>query len=72
VIQKNDTEQTLFYVDPPYLHSLRSAVSTKAYRHEMTDAQHEELATLLHSVKGKVVVSGYPSDLRTEVLWMNF
>jgi DNA adenine methylase len=63
VISNNDTVDTLFYVDPPYLHSLRSAVNSKAYRHEMTDADHVRLAELLHGVKGHVVVSGYQSDL---------
>src|SRR5216684_2853846 len=63
VIGNKDTPETLFYVDPPYLHSLRSAVSTKAYRHEMTDKQHHELAEVLQTAKGKVIVSGYPSDL---------
>jgi DNA adenine methylase len=63
VIRNNDTDETLFYVDPPYLHSLRSGTSNKAYRHEMTDDQHRELSAALLTVKGKVIVSGYPSDL---------
>jgi DNA adenine methylase len=67
VIQKNDTPETLFYVDPPYLHSVRSGISNQAYRHEMTDAEHKELATVLHEAQGKVVISGYPSDLYEEL-----
>ncbi|BDA73818.1 hypothetical protein CAL7716_079840 [Calothrix sp. PCC 7716] len=29
----------------------------------MTDSQHQELAEVLHDVKGKVAVSGYKCDL---------
>lgn len=61
VIQTHDTPDTLHYVDPPYLHSTRS--SDKRYRFEMTDDEHIDLASVLHSCKGKVVLSGYPSDL---------
>lgn len=33
------------------------------YRWEMTDVQHEELATLLHSLQGMVIISSYPGPL---------
>ena len=61
VIKKFDREDTLFYIDPPYLHSTRQ--SSKRYTVEMTDEEHEELAKVLHKVKGKVVLSGYDSEL---------
>ena len=64
VIQRFDSQQTLFYVDPPYLTQVRSGSWAKCcYVHEMTDDQHKNLAEVLHSVKGKVVISGYPSKL---------
>lgn len=66
VIQNHDTLETLFYIDPPYLHSLRPAMSNyrqPAYRHEMTDAEHQELAKVLGSIQGKVLISGYQSNL---------
>ena len=63
VIRNNDTPNTLFYVDPPYVHSTRSGISNKAYRYEMSDKEHEDLSSLLKSVRGKVVLSAYPSDL---------
>ncbi len=59
VIQRYDSEQTLFYCDPPYLHDSRG--DSNAYRYEMTDGEHVELAEILHSVKGKVAISGYHS-----------
>ena len=60
VIRVQDTPDTLFFVDPPYLPSTRSK---SGYRHEMSEPQHVELLDTLKAVKGKVVVCGYPSDL---------
>jgi DNA adenine methylase len=61
VIREHDSPETLFYVDPPYLHETRS--NDDRYNHEMTDADHEALAEVLHTVKGLVVLSGYASPL---------
>ncbi len=33
------------------------------YRYEMTDADHEALAALLHSLRGMVIISSYPGEL---------
>ena len=57
VIQRYDSPDTLFYLDPPYPHESRG--DSKAYGYEMTDAEHSELAELLRHVKGKVALSGY-------------
>lgn len=59
VIPRYDTPETLFYCDPPYMLSTRG--DDKCYGDEMTDEQHKELADLLNSVKGMVVLSGYAS-----------
>jgi DNA adenine methylase len=61
VIRRYDSEETLFYCDPPYPHSSRG--DSKAYRYEMTDQEHTELAKVLHNVKGQVALSGYHCDL---------
>lgn len=66
VMQQHDSAETLHYVDPPYPHSTRAPSaggSHRGYRHEMTDEQHEQLAHELHQLKGKVVLSTYPSAL---------
>ena len=60
VITLYDDPGTLFYCDPPYVHSSRG--DAKAYRFEMTDAEHGELAGLLAKCKAKVAVSGYRCD----------
>ena len=61
VITRYDSPQTLFYCDPPYVHGTRG--DAHAYSFEMTDAEHEELATTLRGVQGKVAISGYASEL---------
>jgi DNA adenine methylase len=64
VIKRFDSPETLFYVDPPYVQSTRGKRwSLTGYAYELTDQQHEELADLLHSVSGMVILSGYPSEL---------
>jgi len=61
VIRLQDSEDTLFFVDPPYLPSSRS--HSGRYRHEMSEAEHIALLEQLRQVKGKVVLAGYPSAL---------
>jgi DNA adenine methylase len=62
-----DDEGCLFYVDPPYLDSTRTAGDQ--YRHDMSSpAEHTELIELLRQAKGPVLLSGYASDLYSELL----
>jgi DNA adenine methylase len=61
VIRLYDDVQTVFYVDPPYVHDTRG--DANAYGYELTDAEHEELAATLASCRGMVAVSGYDSPL---------
>lgn len=62
VMDAHDGPNTLHYVDPPYVMATRQD-SRADYRFEMTDEQHRQLADFLKTVKGMVVLSGYPSDL---------
>ena len=62
IIAKFDTPNTLFYLDPPYLHTTRSTTSEYGDE-EMTEPQHIQLLALLRTIKGKVMLSGYPSRL---------
>ena len=61
VIRLYDSPATLFYCDPPYVHSTRG--DSKAYGFEMTDAQHADLAGVLNSVQGMVALSNYPAKI---------
>lgn len=66
VICQQDGPDTLFYLDPPYLHQTRT--SRKAYAYEMTEADHKELLDVVRKCKGKVMLSGYPSELYDRAL----
>jgi len=60
IIRLYDDRGTLFYCDPPYVHSSRT--DKKAYGYEMSDREHEHLAFALKRAKAKVVLSGYRCD----------
>ena len=61
ILELYDSPTTLFYCDPPYLHSTRG--DSKAYGYELLEPEHTQLAEALHRVKGKVALSGYRSAL---------
>ena len=64
VIRRFDSPETLFYIDPPYVASTRTpSTRMSGYRFEMTDEQHVQLAQVLNSAEGMVVLSGYESAL---------
>ena len=55
-----DTEETFFYLDPPYLPSTRKAGQ---YAHELSDSDHEDLVDALLALRGKALLSGYANPL---------
>lgn len=55
----------LVYADPPYPAGART--STGDYAHEMTDADHRELADTVRACRAAVVLSGYDSPLYDEL-----
>ncbi len=73
VMANNDGRDTLFYVDPPYLHSTRGQKRVggqmyHVYAHEMTDEEHIALLESLLSLEGMVVLSGYPNQMYDDAL----
>jgi len=66
VMEAHDIETTLHYVDPPYVHGTRDAGTD--YAHELSDDDHTELLHFLKSLKGKVVLSGYPDERYDKIL----
>ena len=68
VIEQHDSPDTLHYLDPPYLPETRSLRSKRGkirkhgYAHEMTEDDHDRLLEVIRGVKGKVILSGYPSE----------
>lgn len=65
VIERFNYENVFMYIDPPYLLGTRAG---KQYKHEMSDADHEELLKLLLQSKAKVMISGYESDMYSDYL----
>lgn len=65
VITRFNHPNVLIYADPPYLLETRHG---KQYRHEMTNADHEDLLDALIRHRGPVLLSGYESPLYDEAL----
>ncbi len=69
VLRQHDSPATLHYVDPPYPHVTRTRPTHHCYRFEMSDDDHRELGAVLRSLKGMIVLSGYPCDLCDQELY---
>lgn len=64
VMRQHDGQDTLLFVDPPYMHETRVRVPrTGYYRHEMSSADHEQLLEFLCSASAMVMLCGYDTDL---------
>jgi DNA adenine methylase len=61
VIEQQDSDGTLYYLDPPYLGETRTA--DDVYSYEMNAEGHTTLLDLIRGCRGKVMLSGYPSEL---------
>jgi DNA adenine methylase len=57
VIQYWDTDETVFYIDPPYIHDTRK--TKNVYNQELNDDYHKNLVKIILDCKGAVVLSGY-------------
>lgn len=63
LIAKYDSADTIFYIDPPYIHETRSKTSLDSYANETCNIWHLRLVELLLNLKGKAVLSGYAHDI---------
>lgn len=61
IIPKYDNPETLFYLDPPYIHNTRKMNYT--YEFEMEDDLHKKLVKILLKIKGKAILSGYENEI---------
>ncbi|APV37694.1 DNA adenine methylase [Acinetobacter soli] len=68
VIEDHDREDTLFFIDPPYVLDTRK-MGGKAYRHEMSNDNHEKLINALKRCKGMVIVCGYEHPIYDSLKW---
>jgi len=60
VLDRYDTSETLFYLDPPYVPSTRSSGK---YKHELILEDHKDLVDILLQVKGMAILSGYDHEV---------
>jgi len=67
VIQNWDSEETVFYLDPPYLPETRK-MGRGTYNCEMSVKDHVSLLRIIKQCRGLVCLSGYESDLYREAL----
>ena len=65
VIRAQDSADTLFFIDPPYLPTTRTRAG---YRHELDNAAHLTLLHRLREIEGLAVLAGYPSQLYDRTL----
>lgn len=65
IIYAYDSPETLFYCDPPYIHSTRG--DSNAYANEMNDEDHRTLAEVLNAAEGRVALSNYDCELMNEL-----
>jgi DNA adenine methylase len=70
VIDRYDSENTIFYCDPPYLPDTRKAIGHNGigYAHEYGVEDHERLLLRLKESPGFVALSGYASELYADLL----
>jgi DNA adenine methylase len=71
ILERYDSPDTLFYLDPPYVTETRTLNHT-SYRHEFLDEDHEQLAAALNDIQGMAIISGYRCDLYDQLFdgWM--
>lgn len=65
MVKRFNHENVLIYADPPYLLETRGG---KQYKHEMSEQDHVDLLAALREHKGYTIISGYPSELYSEML----
>lgn len=66
VIDQQDTAQTLFFADPPYVPTTRKSGE---YKYEMTLEDHVALCGRLQAVKGMVILCGYENEIYDGLGW---
>ncbi len=65
LIARYNDENTLLYLDPPYLQGLRKR---NMYECEFSDEQHRQLLQLIKKSKSKIILSGYDNELYNTAL----
>lgn len=65
---QHDSDNTLSYLDPPYLLEARKR-NRQIYQHDLrTEKEHLEILSTATSLVGSVIISHYPNDLYSDIL----
>ena len=67
VLEKYDSTDSFFYLDPPYVPITRR---TGGYLYEMNSDGHQRLIDLIRNLKGKVIISGYDNEIYERLGWL--
>jgi DNA adenine methylase len=67
LMKNHDSEETLFFLDPPYMHETRG--NRHGYNFEMTNEDHEKMLDAILQLKGMVILCGYPSSTYDRLGW---
>jgi DNA adenine methylase len=59
-----DSQDTVFYIDPPYLNT-----DPSTYKHKMTLESHKELLSFVMDCQGFCAISGYANPLYDSLVW---
>lgn len=59
IIERFDSKDTFFYLDPPYLLDKTNTY----YSYRMSEEDHKDLVDIIKRVKGKVMLSGYKNKI---------
>ena len=65
LIERYNTSDVFFYLDPPYVLGVRK---NYLYNYETDDDYHEKLLKKLLKHPGKIIISGYDNDLYNDML----
>jgi len=68
VLEAYDRENTLFYMDPPYVWETRRPSSQNIYAHELSNADDRDLTAAILKMKGRGLLSGYESAVYAPLL----
>ena len=67
ILEHYDSDNTFFYLDPPYMPSTRR--DQRGYQHNLTESDHQLLVERIQELKGKALLSGYRTELYDSLSW---
>jgi len=69
ILNKYDSTETFFYLDPPYVQFEVSRNLKKYYgKNAMSDKDHKDLVEILLQIKGKALLSGYKNSIYEKLI----